>query len=463
MERRLKITADVLEILLNFMVFLGLETVADAALGGLSAPVYALFLPLLAPLVFYAARLLSRHLIVFLAIHVAVIAALNCLAGFLPVPLLWKILFTAVGLIYAIMSIRIRLTRQDYSEGEAPAGFMATAAALFFLGCSYLGFKEACARILWLALLWLPGHWMKSYLDNFLYYMKMNRQAAGAMPERRILRGGIISVAIYAGFSFAVLTLYSKTALVARLSELVRKAGYLLLKLFFQFLLLFLEETEEGKVVSDAAGGMEQMMFAAESAQTPLWMQILDKILVTAVAVMLIAGIIFSLVMLVRFMIRSFYSREKVKKEVRQEGFVEEQERLQERKEPGRMRLFAVGGTPAQRVRRIFKKTVQELAKGKAEAGTMDARTARELAALCAGKALKPGAAVADGALRARMSGEASPVDVACSPEPETNAAEWNALTALYERARYTQESVTKEDVREAGRLSKALLLHMIK
>lgn len=43
MERRLKITADVLEIMLNFMVFWGLETVADAVFGGLSAPAYALF------------------------------------------------------------------------------------------------------------------------------------------------------------------------------------------------------------------------------------------------------------------------------------------------------------------------------------------------------------------------------------------------------------------------------------
>lgn len=413
---------------------------------------------MLAPLIFYAARCLSRHLIVFLAIHVAVIAALNYLAGFLPVPLLWKIMFTAVGILYALMSIRIRLTRREDSEGEAPAGFMATAAALFFFACSYLGREEACARILWLALLWLPGHWMKSYLDNFLYYMKMNRQAAGAMPERRILRGGVISVAIYASFSFAVLAMYSKTALVARLSELVRKVGYLLLRLFFQFLMLFLKETEEEERIYEAAGGTEQMMFAPESAETPLWMQILDKILVTAVVILLIAGAICLIVMLIRFMIRSFYGREKTKKEVRQEGFVEEQERLQEKKDVRKARLPVVGGTPAQRVRRIFKKTIQEMTKGVDTAKTMDAQTARELAALCAGKSLQPGTAAWDSALLFRMSETAAMPHAACDPGAETNAAELNALIALYERARYTQKNMTKEDVREAGRLSKALL-----
>lgn len=424
MERRLKITADVLEIMLNFMVVLGLETVADAVFGGFSAPVLALFIPMLAPLIFYAARCMSGHLSVFLAIHIAVIAALNYLAGFLPVPVLWKILFTAVGILYALISVRIRLTHREYSEGENTPGFMATAAVLFFFGCSYLGCEEACARILWLALLWLPGHWMKNYLDNFLYYMKMNRQASGAMPESRIFRGGIISVAVYGVFCFAVLVLYSKTALVASLSELVRNAGYLLLKLFFRFLLLFLKETEEGEMIPEASGEGEQMMFAAESAEVPLWMQILDKVLVTAVVVMLITGIIWLIVMLVRFMIRSFYGREKAKKEIRQEGFVEEQERLQEKKDSPRARLPVLGGTPAQRVRRIFKRTIQELTKRAEPVERMDARTARELACLCA----------------------------------ETNAAEWDALVTLYERARYAQEAVTREDVREAGRLSKALL-----
>lgn len=458
MERRLKITADVLEIMLNFMVFLGLETVADAVFSGLSVPVYALLWPMLAPLIFYAARCLSRHLIVFLAIHAAVIVVLNYLAGFLPVPVLWKIMFTAVGILYAFMSVRIRLMHREDSEGEAPVGFMATAAALFFFACSYLGNEEACARILWLALLWLPGHWMKSYLDNFLYYMKMNRQAAGAMPEKRILRGGIISVAIYAGFSFAVLVLYSQTALVARLSELVRKAGYLLLRLFFRFLMLFMEETEEGEQIYEAAGGKEQMMFAPESAEAPLWMQILDKILVTAVVIMLIAGVICLIVMLIRFMIRSFYGREKTKKEVRQEGFVEEQERLQEKKDARKTRLPALGGTPDQRVRRIFKRTIQEMTKGAEAAKTMDARTARELAALCAGNAPKPGTAVRDRDLLFRMSEMSAALHATGDPEEETNAAEWNALISLYERARYTRETVTKEDVREAGRLSKALL-----
>lgn len=429
MERRLKTTAQMLAIFLNFMLTVGLETLADAAFGGFSAPIYALLIPLAAPLSFYAARRWCNNFFLFMAIHAAVIAALFYLAGFLPVPVLWRVVFTAVGIVYAVVSVRIRLTGREDGEEEMTRGFLAVAATALFFGCSYLGSDAGCARILWLVLLWVPGHWIKDYLENFLYYMKMNRKAAGAMPEQRILHGGMISVAIYSGFCLAVLTLYSKTALVARLSELVRAAGFWLLRLFLRLLLLFSGESEEEAVVSTVEDTGDPGMFLPEAEAAPVWIQILDQIVVTAVVVLLIAGLVVLAVMLIRSMIRSFYGREKEKKQIHQEGFVEEEERLEKAKNREAVRVPAIGGTPAQRVRRIFKKTVQEAWQQEGDAAEMNAKTARELAELCS--------------------------------MAEKKGSEWEALTALYERARYTEETVTKEDVRAAGKLSR--LLHMIK
>lgn len=429
MERRLKTTAQMLAILMNFMLVIGLETLADAAFGGFSAPIYALLIPLAAPLSFYAARRWCNNFFLFMAIHAAVIAALFYLAGFLPVPVLWRVVFTAVGIVYAVGSVRIRLIgREDGGEAQSPS-FMAIAVTALFFGCSYLGSEAGCARLLWLALLWIPGHWIRDYLENFLYYMKMNRQAAGAMPEQRILRGGMISVAVYSGFCLAVLTLYSKTALVAGLSELVRAAGLWLLKLFLRLLLLFSGEPEEEAVVSAVEDTGNPGMFLPEAEAAPVWLQILDQVLVTAVTVLLIAGLVVLLILLIRSMIRSFYGREKEKRQIRQEGFVEEEERLEKTRNRESVRVPAIGGTPAQRVRRIFKKTVQEAWQQERNTAEMNAKTARELAELCSAA--------------------------------EEKGSEWEALTALYERARYTEETVTKEDVRAAGKLSR--LLHMIK
>lgn len=483
MERSLKTTAEVLEILLNFTLVLGAETVADAAFGGLSAPMYGLFIPLAAPLLFYAARKHTKNLLLFLAVHAAVIAALNYAGGFLPVPLLWKTAFTAVGVVYAVMSLKIRLTCREDGEGEASVSFMAIAAIALFFGGSRLGGDAACARILWLALLWLPGHWIKDYLENFLNYMKMNRRAAGAMPEKRIFRGGVLLVAGYSGFCLAVLALYAKTALVARLSGLVRKAGLLLVRLLLRLLLLFHGSGEEEAAVTAAEGGADPMMFLPAAEEAPLWMQILDKILVAAVTVLIIAGLIAAVVMLIRYVIQSFYGREKEKKEIRQEGFVEEEERLEKKKDGGSRRVPKIGGTPVQRVRRCFKRAVQDALKqnggrdsapewkrhgllSAAGEGTLGAAgtAAGEKSFGTAGTALREnpfgtaGTVTGEGplGLTADACGTRTARELAklCGSVCGQEKADWEALTALYETARYTQRAVTKEDVREAERLA---------
>lgn len=460
MERSLKTTAEVLEILLNFTLVLGAETVADAAFGGFSAPVYGLFIPLAAPLLFYAARKHTKSLLLFLAVHAAVIAALNYAGGFLPVPLLWKTAFTAVGVVYAVMSLKIRLTCREDGEGEASVSFMAIAATALFFGGSRLGGDAACARILWLALLWLPGHWIKDYLENFLNYMKMNRRAAGAMPEKRIFRGGVLLVAVYSGFCLAVLTLYSKTALVARLSGLVRKAGLLLVRLLLRLLLLFHGGEEEEAAVTAAEGGADPMMFLPAAEETPLWMQILDKILVAAVTVLIIAGLIAAVVMLIRYVIQSFYGREREKKEIRQEGFVEEEERLEKKKSGGSRRVPGIGGTPVQRVRRCFKRAVQDAMKQNNRSRNSAPERKRHGLLSAAGE--NPlglaDAAAGEGPneLTAGVCGTKTARELAelCGSVCGQEKADWEALTALYEEARYAQRAVTKEDAREAERLA---------
>lgn len=430
MERSLNAIVDVLAICLNFMVILGLEIVADVSFGKEQTPLYALLLPVCLPLAFYAARKWVRNLALFLAVHAAAVWALIYLADLFPFPLLWKIVFGALGVLYAAISFRIRLTQNDDGEEELTAGFMAVMAVGEFFLCSYLGSDNGCAVILWLALLWLPGHWMRAYLRNFLGYMEMNRQSAGAMPEKRIFRGGVTAVGICGGLALALLSLCARTPLVAWMSKLVRKCGFALLRLLFLFLSLFPAGQEEDVPAAEEVVQQEQMMmYLPEAEEAPVWMQILDKVLVTAIAVLLLAGIVALIVLLVRYVIRSFYGREREKREVCQEGFVEEEERLGETGEGFPEKLPALLGTPAQKVRRIFKRTVKSAAKGREDAG-IAARTARELAAWCAN---------AEGAPSARIN-------------------EWEELAALYERARYTEAEVTREDVHKAGRLSHRIL-----
>lgn len=431
MESRMKLLADILEIILNFLVVMCVEAAADAAVGSLltpeQAPLYALVLPVLAPLLFYGARRLAKNLPLFLSIHLLGIAALFYLAGFFPAAVLWRTVYLAVGILYAIHSVRVRLTGKEDNEGELGPVFAGVIAAAAFLLCSYAGSDGNCARILWIALFWLPGYWIKDYLDNFLSYVKLSRRTAGAMPEKKILQGGMTMVGIYGGFSFVLLAVCSRTSFVTWLSDLVRKAGYGLLRLFFGFLEKFEREPEGPPAVSETADGMMEMTLLENVEEPSVVAQILEQVLVVIVTVFLIAGAVVLLIQAVRFVVRSFYGRKTGKKERKEEGFVEEEERLKEPENRRKGRLPVIGGTPAQRVRKIFKRTVLEVW-GEKEAKQLTAKTARELETLCAGQ-----------------NGEA-----------------WRKLAGLYERARYTKQTITRQEVKEAGKLSRQIM-HTIK
>lgn len=459
MERKLETAVDLLEIVMNFMLFVGIETVADIALGGFSAPVYVLLIPLSAPLLFYLFRRAVNCLPLFLLLHIAVVAALFWLGGFCPTPLLWRISFTAVGVIYAVVSLRIRLTKKEDGEGENAAGFMGVAAVAAFFTCSYLGSEAGGARILWLVLAWLAGHWARSYLANFLGYMQMSQKAAGAMPEKRIFQGGIISVAVYGGFSLVVLTLCSRAALLDKLSVLVKRAGLFLLRVFVNFIALFGSETgqeAEEMPMQESLGA--QMMMLPEAEEAPWWMELLDKIVITALSVVAIAAFIMLIVMLIRLLIQNFYGRKREKREIRQEGYVEEEERLERKRSRPEQKIPAIGGTPGQRVRRIFKKTVQQIMKEEAAApkgsGAANSRLLLDMSEIRKMEAeekegKKTGAGI--GAMHAKTARELAAL---CAERKGSSGEAWEDLCALYEKARYTQETVTREDVKEATRLA---------
>ena len=129
------------------------------------------------------------------------------------------------------------------------------------------------------------------------------------------------------------------------------------------------------------------------------------------------------IVMLIKRMIEGFYENKQLKKEVFVEGFLEEEERIGKNKESRQVKLPVLGGTPQQKVRRIFWKAVIAEYEKLGEQKPDLSQTARQFAQ--------------------RFAGDKS--------------AEWNELAALYEKARYADEGVTREDARMASSLAKKI------
>lgn len=423
MQRWLKCTEDFLKIILNFLVVLCLFTAADALAGGLRTPVLLLCLPVCLPFFFHALRKRAGNLFLFLVLHPAAVVLLVGMAAYSPLSFLLRIVFALTGTVYALHSIQIRIMGGDDAQGEMPAALAGFLAAASFFVCGYVKETAGGERIVWICFAWLLLFLLNQYVGNFIAYVEMNRRMSGAMPEKSIFRAGMVTVGGYSCFSVLLLILCAQTPFVGWLSRLVEKAGHLLARLIFWFVMLFAGEEGEPAVMGETGAG--QMPLVMQAGKSPAWLRFLDKIITTAVTFALIGGALVLLALLIRFLIQRFYNRQKDVKEVTREGFVEEEEHLGSEKRRREKRLPVFGGTMQQRVRRIFKRTVQESFPGACD---LSAMTAREIAGQ------KPD----------------------CSPE------EWALLSELYERARYAQDTVTKKDVKAAGKLSGAIV-HNIK
>ena len=163
-----------------------------------------------------------------------------------------------------------------------------------------------------------------------------------------------------------------------------------------------------------------EMMFLSEPAEASIWAKILEQVLIAAVMLLMLAGIVFLTAALIRFLIRGFYGREKKKQKIVSAGYMEEQERLDGGPRTRKKSLPVVGGPPQIRVRRIFRRTVLRTLPGQE---TLQLKTAGELA---------------------------GPSD------------QWEGLRKLYERARYSADRISREEAREADKLSRQIL-HSIK
>lgn len=442
MEQGLKTIRDILDMILNFLLVLCVEVVIGAVAGLDTIPVYLLCLPAAAPFLFYAARKWVGNLPLFLGIHAAVVGLLFYLGGFFPAPILWKIVYTAIGLIYAVYSIYVRVTPNRIVPGKKSVLGAAIVTIATFFFCDYVNSETGCVRVLWILFIWILGYLLEKYLENFLFYVSMNRKSAGVMPEKSIFQSGAAMVGAYSGICVLLLILCSRTPLLSRLSEMVRWIGIRILRLFFGFLSLFGRESGETiQKAEEEVQQMEPMMEMGEIGEPSVLAEILNQVFITAASLAIIAGIVLFVVWLVRFLIRGFYGRKREKREIVREDFTEEEERLEIFKKQRTVKLPFIGGTPAQRVRRIFKKTVLEVWQKEEEdnPAAICAKTARELTAGPQKRGLMAG-----------------------MEEGQEKPEAWDKLVSLYERARYTAEELTREDVKEAGKLSRQIL-HTIK
>ena len=368
---------ELLEILLNFLTVFFAETAlfaafeplgsaleADGAAAGSAAfrapspAVQLLFLAV--PVCFWLIRILASRFWLFVLLHAGVfLAAVFCLGtnG------LSRGVFALLAGIYLLVSFRIRLQEQREEEGIlGPAAALIAAGASMLL-CAYLENDAACGRILNASLVYAFLFFSVTYLRNLEQFVQFNRASNAHIPVRRmLLRGGGLT-AVCSLAVVLLLALGVNQTFLRRSGDLLR--AFLLwavrgiLRVVGAFLSLFGSESAEQTAVRQEAAAEQFLQAGAE--EQPLWLeilyQILQYLLFAAAAVLLI----FLLYRAISALVSRFYEgkRKRPQGEEKAEEIRESLRTERKKKEKeSRLRLFA--GTPEEKIRRIFIRTVQK-------------------------------------------------------------------------------------------------------
>ena len=462
MEQRLNTLVDLIKIVLNFLVVICLESAMLAGVDEISDGYvrreyealmirgnvqYELILGIqlcmlaVLPFLYYFSRKYARQLILFLAVHPLGIVLIVWLADFFPAAFIWKAIYIIGGIFYAVISIKIRLSSSEDGEGQLPMSFAGVIAVVMVLICSYVGDNAGVSRIVWISFVWMLGHLVLSYLENYLHYVEMSRKTAGSLPEKNIFHSGMLVVGLFSAGTVLLLIACSQTSLIGMLTAIARKVGRAILYVIAWILVRLPKDSDEQVTAQQqGAGGEMDLSGLAEGTETFWLWEVLEKVLIVVMLAALVAGTIFLIYWVTKFLIREFYGRERKRKEIREEGFLEEEEPLRREKKNRNVKLPVLGGTPAQKIRRFFKKTVQE--------------SLRQRAGLSYQGLMRLNTAAQEDAGN-RTTGKTA-------RELSGDAAEWKKLTQLYEKARYSNAEADAEDAKEAGKLSREIL-HNIK
>ena len=261
------------------------------------------------------------------------------------------------------------------------------------------------------------------------------------IPEKNIFRTGIIVVALYSAVCVALLMVCCTTPLVDKLTEGAIWLGKILRWLIVWLLTMLSGEPE--KAVEQVAASMPEMEMGwgefEEVRPTPVWIEVLGKLVFWSIVVALIVAVLVSIVLLFRWMIKSFYQTGRGRKETLEAGVEEKTESIAYREKRKRAQLF-IGIEPSAKIRRAYKKTIEgafgrrqkKKEQERKEAvwlGLANSLTAQELTRQAWG---------------------------------DTGHDDWEQLTELYEQARYGGTEPEREQARAAVKLS-GKILHMIK
>ncbi len=414
-SRVLKITMGAISAVADFLVTVSVLLCAFSIIGT-GVPIKTLLTFALIFVCFYLTRRFAKSIILFAFLHMTVpFFAFLMLDGSISERAVYAVLMFAL-LIY---SFSLRLKTKDATDrfiNPAAAGIiMATGAIL----AAYKG-NETYTRIIYtLALALGMLYFLHLYLARFAYYDYVNRKVIVNLPSRGIIKTGAPYVGLMALFYFV-------SAFLCLNREFIESIGLALKNAIKSFLVwlvsLFPEATEETTFEEKAqtfVNTQDALPELTASEEPSMLAEILERIFTYIAVIVAFAAIVALIGMGVLTIVKKFSEAKAEKTVDLTDDYVEEREKVDAPiKQKAKRNL--VFSSYADRIRAIYAKIARE---NSDLASNPELITVREFANLFT----------------------------------EDRKEAMLGFSGVYEKARYSPQKCTKEDLKKAREFAKAL------
>ncbi|MCD8325434.1 MAG: DUF4129 domain-containing protein [Lachnospiraceae bacterium] len=406
-DRTLQIARAVIASQMNYWILFTLAVTVMGIAGSQEAPqMWRWGLFCLVPLIYLYFRLRERFWLCF-AGHLAT-AAFFC---WLPFGNSMDRIFSVCFVIgFFIYSFVLRGSKKNILESPIqPVAAVGLAAGGLFLNNAQ-GQEGMGIYYLVPVLVFLGLYFIYRYLENFSSFLVANDSSAGKMPQGEIFRCGILLVSAFSVGGVGLMALFSGTSILSDILTVVRN----ILVWILRFLFRNTPETEIVDEAVDEAVSSSSDLTGLEGGE-PFWFwEVLEKIVMVLMVVGLSVLAVYGLYRLAKYLYQHF-SDVALPQGMDQELRTDRREKCAIEKSKKSGRTFAFGALGVrERIRRIYKKEVwngrQSLVEEGNAAEGLKTMTAREC-----GRGLS---------------------------KPE--------LAAIYEKARYSGEPISAEDVKTA-------------
>ena len=423
-EKAAGILKDILEIIIHYIPFGILEVILVLSVYGIRISFFKTLLFLVVPLSYYAIRSHIKKPFGFLLMHLAVLGVTLLIPGRNAEHIFHAIL----AVVYLFGSISLYMKPDDFVQKKTvydiPVVALIGMVAVEYFFAAYMQYTELLPVMATTAVFIVLLYYTVCYADHYLKFFRANRAAARNMPKGKMLKEGGMMTMVFTITSTLILFFSAQASFVDdlfyKILRTIRNAISYLSSLLPEHGAV--EETVEELPQADP----EMFMSGLQPEGEPgILGDLLDQFTKFAAIAMLVCIVMGFIISIVAAYLKAF-KREDTVDEIREEIGKEEVEKTKEPKTEEKRGLFDFLSA-GERIRHIFAKVIQKRIGEDKELEInypVNAMTARELSQLFGEEKKEP----------------------------------YLALVALYEKARYSPEECSGQDVSKAKKLAKALV-----